>query len=260
MYVLIHSSKTMRDPQEPLKHVRQPRLINDAQELHTYLKTLSYAELAQCMHISENITHKTQKQIKQWNPHSSVQLAAIDSFIGDIYSGLQVHTFDAKDRDYADRTIRILSGLYGILKPLDAIQPYRLEMGYRLPDQKYKSLYRFWDQKIADTLGKTEPIVNTSADEYTKAIMPHIDSSRVITPRFLTISSKTGTPTFVVVHTKIARGAFAHWIVKNRISDITKLTEFNELGYKYRKDLSTKTEPAFICETFGGIGLSVRLK
>jgi len=130
-------------------------------------------------------------------------------------------------------------------------------MGYKLPDGT--SMYTFWGNRITALLPvETDAIINLSAVEYTKAILPYT-SLPVVTPKFLTVSPKTGEPTFVTVHAKIARGAFARWLIQNRIEDITQLPDFSDLGYVYEKSLSTPDEPAFVCKEFKGIGLSVRL-
>jgi len=104
------------------------------------------------------------------------------------------------------------------------------------------------------------PIVNLSAVEYTKTVLPYIDAARVIAPRFLTVNPKTGEPVQVIVHTKIARGAFARWIITSRISSLDAMIKFDDLKYCYDAVLSTPLEPTFVCKDFGGIGLSIRLQ
>ena len=131
-------------------------------------------------------------------------------------------------------------------------------MGYKLPNEKYMSLTKFWDTKIAAMIPKDGTVINLSAVEYTKAVLPHIHNA-IITPNFLTISPKTGEPVFVAVHAKIARGAFAHWMITNRIENASMLRNFNELGYHYSATRSTPGQPVFVCCTFNGLGLSVRL-
>jgi cytoplasmic iron level regulating protein YaaA (DUF328/UPF0246 family) len=146
-----------------------------------------------------------------------------------------------------------------VLRPLDGIYPYRLEMGYRLPDEPFKNLYTFWGKSIADTIPIDEPIINLSAVEYSKTVTPYVNTARTITPKFLTVNPKTKEPTFVVVHAKIARGAFARWLIQNRIEIVQDLNKYNELGYTYNESLSSDLEPVFVCEQFGGLGLSIRL-
>jgi cytoplasmic iron level regulating protein YaaA (DUF328/UPF0246 family) len=257
--ILLHSSKTMRTVDAQPEVYQTPGLFPEATQLMTYLHTLSTEQLASYMLISPVLARRTQQQIADWINKSDRQLPALDAFLGDIYSGLQVSTFTIDDRDYANDHLYILSGLYGALRALDTIRPYRLEMGYRLPDEPYRNLYKFWGERIAALLPATDFIVNVSAVEYTKAVLPHIATTPVITPKFLTRDTPTGEAKFVTVHAKIARGAFAHWLIKHRVSSIDQLHEFNELGYVFSPDTSTETTPVFICDTFRGLGLSVRL-
>ena len=258
LIILIHTSKTMR-PAAGDGTVTKPVLLDKANELAAYLKNLSVKEIQQMMKISEKLAETTKDLIDGWTDDASQLRPAIDSFLGDIYSGLQVASLSHEDRKYAQKNLRILSGLYGVLKPLDGIYPYRFEMGYKVPSAQYANLYSFWDKAIVDTLPKNETIIDLSAVEYGKTVTKYVELSRIVTPKFLTMSQKTGEPTFVVVHAKIARGAFAHWMITNRIEDVSKLKEFNEIGYEYDKVLSTDEIPVFVCKKFKGLGLSVRL-
>jgi hypothetical protein len=241
------------------KPLRQPQLLSEAFQIASYIKTLSAGDLEKIMHISPSLAKKTHDLMKKWNIEPSNQSLAIDSFVGDIYSGLRASELSEEDRDYADRTLHILSGLYGIIRPYDGISPYRLEMAYKFKEPPFGNLYTFWGDKIAKCLPSKGSIVNVSSVEYTKAVLPFIDESRVVTPRFLTIDAKTNEPVFVVVHAKIARGAFARWLITSKITDPAKFSEFNDIGYTFDKHLSTPAEPVFVCQTFGGIGLSMRL-
>lgn len=244
-------------PAEPLPYQR-PALLTKATKLADTLRTLTLPELQACMHLSTAKAEQTHSLVQDWTDTPSSQRPAIDAFLGDIYSGLQVHTFSQGDREYANDHLIILSGLYGGLKALDSIHPYRLEMGYKLPRTSANNLYDFWGTSIASLVPDTTTVIDISAVEYTKAVLPHL-SNTVISPKFLTISPKTGEPTFVTVHAKIARGTFAHWLIKHRIQDVAKLHEFNELGYAYDPSVSTPEQPVFVCPQFKGLGLSVRL-
>ena len=237
---------------------QQPRLLAKAQELGKYVASLSPATIATSMRLSGAMADKTYSLMQSWA--SAEQRPAIDAFLGDIYSGLQVHTLSGGDRAYANDHLHILSGLYGVLRALDSVASYRLEMGYRLPDEPYKNLYTYWGDSIAKQLPPDELIINVSAVEYTKAVLPYVSGRTVVTPKFMTVSPKTGEPTFVVVHAKIARGAYARWLIQERIQDAKDLSNFTDLGYVYAAALSTPTEPVFICKTFQGLGLSVRLR
>lgn len=236
-----------------------PIFHTEAANIMNYLATKSDGEIQSCMHISTSQMVKVREMITLWNTDSHEASAAIDTFIGDIYSGLQPASLTDKERHFANRHLIILSGLYGGLRPLDAIQPYRLEMGYRLPDEPYRNLYTFWKSKIATLIPSDNIVINVSSAEYTKAVLPYI-ANRVITPKFLTVSPKTSQLTFVAVHAKIARGAFARWCIVNQAVDSVHFREFDDLGYVYQPDMSTPNEPVYVCKEFKGLGLSIRLR
>ncbi len=257
--ILIHSSKTMRFV-TPAAPVTEPLLIDRARPLARYVQTLQPIQIQTTMGVSEVLSHRVHDVWAEWGVESSQQSLAIDSFVGDIYSGLRADTLSQQQRDYAQETLRILSGLYGILRPYDGVRPYRLEMGYRLPGSRYKNLYVYWGRSIAETLPVEGLVINLSAVEYTKTVLPYIDTTRVVAPRFLTKNPTTGELRQVIVHTKIARGAFARWLIQNRVIFANELVGFNELNYHYEASLSTPSEPVFVCEDFGGIGLSMRLQ
>ncbi len=277
--VLLHSSKTMSNPRPGYQGAQSEYHYSSFVEiLGSYLHSISTDQIKDSMALSQDKALQTKGLLSSFNTANSSISPALDIFLGDIYSGLQAQSFTQEDRNYANDHLFILSGLYGILRALDEIQPYRLEMGYKLPGNAHDpsqlnitSLYDFWGDKIAQQLPKNQDIINLSAVEYTKAVLPYItgtkkikpiaghEHTRIITPKFLTISPKTGEPTFVTVHAKIARGAFARWLIQNRIEDINRLKDFQEIGYKYNKALSTPEEPVFVAKEFKGLGLSIRL-
>lgn len=265
MVILLHTSKTMRHV-EASSIPQSVAISKETLQLAHYLKTLDVNQIKKTMSLSDTKAQQTYELIQSFDKNVPT-LPALDIFLGDIYSGLQVQTFTDADRDYAnDNHLFILSGLYGVLKPLDPVQPYRLEMGYKLPGNAHDasqpnitSLYAFWGDIIAKKLPEGQIIINVSAVEYTKAVVKYLDTPVIITPKFLTVSPKTGEPTFVTVHAKIARGAFARWIIQNRIEDPTKLKEFKDIGYSYDSQLSTVDQPVFVAKEFKGLGLSVRL-
>ena len=259
LQILLHSSKTMRTRPETLLPYQAPQFLARAEELAGYLRSLDVSEVAHVMKLSPDKAASTVELMARWSSGESGSRPAIDAFIGDIYSGLQVHTWTPADRHEANGRLLILSGLYGGLSACDRVVPYRLEMGYRLPTMPEKNLYQYWGDTLATLLSPSaKSLVNLSAVEYTKALLPYINTP-VVTPRFLTVSPKNGEPIFVVVHAKIARGAFAKWLVVNRIDNTEQLTLFDDLGYRYDASLSTPEQPVYVCQEFGGIGLSVRL-
>jgi hypothetical protein len=258
--ILMHSSKTMRPPASGAKPTGTPVLQDRAEELIGHLRTLTTSQLAKVMTLSADLAEKTRNQYARWSTDPDQQAPAAGSFVGDIYSGLRVDSFSAADRRYADTHLRILSGLYGILRPFDGISPYRLEMGYRIRPGRHANLYQFWGTAIAEQLPASGRIVNLAAGEYSRTVTAHIDADRLVTPKFLTVHPATKEPKFVVVHAKIARGAFARWLVTARVRDTASaLCEFSDIGYRFDEALSSPAEPVFVCREFGGKGLSVRL-
>ena len=239
--------------------ISTPLLIDKAVQLADYLKSLSVSDVEKVMHVSPKLAITTSELLQAWTTDTALLRPAIDSFLGDIYSGLQVSSWTDEDRQYAQQHLRILSGLYGILRPLDGIHPYRFEMGYKTPGFTAPNPYAFWGESIVETLSAEDIIIDLTAVEYGKTVTKYITAERIITPRFLTVSPKTGEPIFVVVHAKIARGAFAGWMIRNQIDARTKLLTFDEIGYVYDESLSTPDVPVFVCQEFGGLGLSVRL-
>jgi uncharacterized protein len=260
MIILLHSSKTMRSPNGDGRRLRLPALLDRAARLAEYLKTLSPPRLEKIMELSPALAEKTHALLQAWTPGPDGLAPALDSFSGDIYSGLQVSELTRAERGYADETLFILSGLYGALRPEDGICPYRLEMGYRLPDPPFRSLPKFWSDSIAACLPSAGPVVNLAAAEYSQTVTRYLDPARLVTPKFLTLSPKTGQPAFVVVHAKIARGAYARWLLQERIRRVEELAGFSLIGYRPAPELSSPSEPVFVAEEFQGKGLSVRLK
>jgi cytoplasmic iron level regulating protein YaaA (DUF328/UPF0246 family) len=236
----------------------QPELIYKTIQLSKYLKNLTIGQIKTTMKVSDELAKSTKLLINSWSASESLS-SVIDSFKGDIYSGLQAQTFNQTGREYANEHLRILSGLYGILKPFDIIHPYRLEMGYKLLNEPFNNLYKFWGKDLANALPDNEIVVDLTSVEYGKAIIPYLSKDKVITPKFLSINPKTGQPVVVAVHSKIARGAFAHWMIINQIDKIEELINFKNLGYKYSESDSSENHPVYICHEFGGKGLSIRL-
>jgi uncharacterized protein len=257
--ILLHSSKTMRTTHHGGDVYRQPLLLSRTEELAGYLKKMNLKQIQTAMQISPAMATRTKQLIEEWSMEPEAQSPAIDTFLGDIYSGLQVRTFDDADRVYAQDTLFILSGLYGVVRALDSIMPYRLEMAYKLPMEQAKNLYSYWGDTIARALPENRTIINVSSVEYTKAVFPYLKTAKIITPKFMTRDATSGEPKFVTVHAKVARGAFAHWLIKNRVESIDELRNFDELNYYYDPLLSTVDEPVFVCDEFGGLGLSVRI-
>lgn len=253
--ILLHSSKTMVST-PPTTQLTEPVFLDDAQRLRRYMAGLTDEQVGRTMHISSSLARNVQKL---YHDPQTLPSATIETFRGDIYSGLRALDFTPEQKAFAQEHLVILSGLYGILKPYDAITPYRLEAAYKLPAEPYENMYEFWYDRIARTLPKTGPIINVTSVEYEKLILPYINKDRVITPKFLSVVKPGSAPKFVAVHAKIARGAYARWLIRRGVDDATGLEKFNDLGYQYDEAKSTPQQPVYICQHFQGIGLSQRL-
>lgn len=242
---------------EPTRELTEPVFQEAANELSEYLSELPVEQFQKTMHISAKLAAEVE-DLYVTRDELPVSAAA-EVFRGDIYSGLRALEWNTDEKAFAQQHLKILSGLYGLLRPFDAIRPYRLELGYRLPETAYKDLYNYWSDRIAESLPSDGPIINVTSDEYAKAVLPFLDPARIITPVFLTQKAVGQEPVFVVVHAKIARGAYARWLIKRGQPNVDSLEDFNDLGYVYSAERSAPQQPVYVCKAFGGIGLSQRL-
>lgn len=243
MKVLLVSSKTMQPRNAPQgMDVSSPHFIKDATFLHDILSKKNPAQLQRLMHISAKLANTTVTTIKQWKPQGGTP--AWYTFIGDVYKGLEIEQFNTSMLEFAQQHCYTISGLYGLLRPLDLVQPYRLELSYKLNGKNFKNLYEFWGNRLTKHLPENEVIINLSSEEYIKVIRPYVNAKRIITPWFYQL--KDGKPEFQAVHAKNARGAMARWICAKQITDPLKLSEFCEDRYVYSEELSRPNAPAFI--------------
>jgi cytoplasmic iron level regulating protein YaaA (DUF328/UPF0246 family) len=191
------------------------------------------------MGVSEQIAHLNHERFMNWQSESTSDNAkqAVLAFKGDVYTGLQAETLSEDDLDFAQTRLRILSGLYGLLRPLDLMQPYRLEMGLKFANQRGKNLYEFWGEQLTDTLNadlvsaKTDVLINLASNEYFKAIKPKLLNADIITPQFKDL--KNGQYKMISFFAKKARGVMARYIIDNRITEPEALKSFSEAGYYY---------------------------
>jgi uncharacterized protein len=253
--ILLHSSKTMvvTPPQRPLS---TPLFSDKADRLSDYVGSLPAKSIISSMHVSEKLAGEV-RQLYEERQHHPLS-ATVDCFRGDIYSGLRALEWNEVERAFATDHLRIVSGLYGLLRPYDGVQPYRLEAAYSFPDEPYQNLYRWWGNELADTLQPGD-IINLLSQEYAKLVIPYVKDRSIVSPIFLSRMPNKPEPVFVAVHAKIARGAFARWLVQRGDDSIEGLEAFDDLGYRYDVGRSTSSEPVFICDEFKGIGLSQRL-
>jgi len=219
----------------------EPFFIEEATTLNTVLLHLTPKKLAALMHISPKLAEMTHQRISVWSTKNGTP--AWYTFVGDVYKGLKINEFTQEDLEFAQLHMGTISGLYGLVRPLDAIQQYRLELMYGLKGKGFNNLYEFWGDKIAKTIPENEPVINLSSEEYIKVLRPFLPKEQIITPWFMQL--KNGEPDFQVVHAKVARGAMARWIAKHRANDPAQLTGFNYGGYTYQAELSTPLKPTF---------------
>jgi cytoplasmic iron level regulating protein YaaA (DUF328/UPF0246 family) len=226
--------------------MQQPALLERAKQLDAILKSKSVVELKSLMHLSAKLAASTHDLIQRWTATPEEQTLAIDAFRGDIYRGLKAQSLTENQRTYANEVLRVLSGLYGIIRPFDGITPYRLELMYPLTSDGFRNLYQFWGESVAATVPKRGLIVNAASDEYFRLFQPYVDPDRVIAPQFLTQAGADAEPTFVVVHAKVARGAFARWLITTQITDPAEFGGFSDLGYQFDEQTSSRAQPVFI--------------
>jgi hypothetical protein len=229
-----------------------PALQDDAIALAEVARTLSVGDLMKLMHISEDLAKLNHERFRsfQADPSDADLRPAALAFAGDTYQGLEATSLDADELAWAQDHFRILSGLYGLLRPLDAMQPYRLEMGSRLATEKGKTLYAYWGRKIADALNAqadvvgSDVLVNCASQEYFGAVDLDVLKPRVVTPVFL--EDKPGGPKVVSFYAKKARGAMTRFIIQNRLTDAAAITGFDSGGYAYQPEMSEPDAPVFL--------------
>lgn len=234
------------------KKFSQPRLVDESVQVMDALRRLGPGELSKLMSISPALAELNVERNLEWDPEFSPGDArpAILAFAGDVYIGMGLDRFGERDFTEAQKAIRILSGLHGLLRPLDLIHPYRLEMGSRLATPRGSNLYEFWGTRITDQLNtdlaerKSRTVVNLASNEYFKAIRTKSLDARVISPVFL--DEKNGEAKIISFFAKRARGAMAAWIVLNRVKSARALSSFDGLGYTYDPIRSTTDSPTFI--------------
>lgn len=246
--VLSPAKKLNFDPVAEGTLATLPEYQMDANRLSRIAKKLSISELRSLMSISEDLAKLNKDRFKSFDKVSTPENAkqAMMAFAGDTYLGLCADSFDAADQEYAQKNLRILSGLYGLLRPMDLMQPYRLEMGSRLANKQGPSLYAYWGAKIAGALDQASggaPVVNLASSEYFKAANSRVMKSPVISTAFK--EERDGELKMIGFFAKRARGAMARYMIQNRVDRMEGLKEFNLDGYGFRSDLSGEDSLVF---------------
>jgi len=246
MKIIISPAKKLSDKKLPLKDVSKLQFSNEAKYLVKELKNYKVTDIKKLMGLSDNLAQLNYERYQQWDLNSDQVNAAIHMFQGDVYKGLKAEDFTANEIDFSQRNLRILSGLYGLLKPLDLIYPYRLEMGTKLKTQKGKNLYEFWGDKLSKVLisemKSTEALVNLASNEYSKVLKLNDFPNPVITPIFK--DYKNGKLKVISFYAKRARGEMCNFIIKNKITNTKNLKMFSNLDYKF-SDENDKGEILF---------------
>lgn len=252
MLIVISPAKTL-DYESALPAIRstQPRLLHQSSELIERARQLSAEDLARLMKVSDKIATLNVTRFQQWHlPFTQANARpAIFAFKGDTYTGLDIGRFNKDELRAAQQRLRSLSGLYGVLRPFDLMQPYRLEMGTRLDTAHGKNLYEFWNGAITQLLVQdmrkvgTDILVNLASNEYFKAVQTAKLPGPVITPVFQ--DEKNGTYKVISFYAKKARGSMASWMIRNDIRTAEQLQQFDVDGYRYQRDLSTHGKPVF---------------
>ena len=231
--------------------VTQPRLAEDTRAIATVAKKQSAADLKRLMKISDNLAQLNADRFRAFDlsGRSDGARPAGLTFDGDVYWGLDARSMEEETLRFAQDNLRILSGLYGLLRPMDAIQPYRLEMGTKMANPRGESLYDFWGSTIARTLAadlaghSDRTVVNLASNEYFRAVDRSAFDAPVVTPSFLNV--KDGVARQPMYHVKFARGLMARWIMDNRIERADDLRGFDSEGYRFDAGASSETELVF---------------
>ena len=262
MLILISPAKTL-DFTTPAKYDRftKPEFIAETATLVQQLRQLSAAEIASLMKISDKLGELNASRWQTWQADfdSTNAKQALLAFQGDVYQGMNVDSYQPSDFDFAQDHLRILSGLYGVLRPLDLIQPYRLEMGTKLAHAKLDSadtLYDFWQHKLSQAIAKRlesgdksndiasqRILINLASQEYFKAVKPKLLDANIITPIFK--DWKNDRYKIISFYAKKARGMMASYIIKNRLQNPQGIKDFNEAGYSFNSELSNSKDFVF---------------
>ena len=250
MLVVVSPAKKLNmNPVKKLKET-QPYFANNVNELISVARNLSSDNLKDLMGISTQLAELNKKRFMEFGKQD--KKAAAFAFAGDTYKGLEIEKLNQNDVEWAQEHLRILSGLYGILRPLDLIEPYRLEMGSKLKGSHGNSLYEYWGNKISNRLNEhakkigTDILVNCASNEYFNVIKPNTLSLRVITPIFM--ERKNGQEKIISFYAKNARGAMARFIIQNRLVDFEEIKNFHLDGYIFDPLKSDENKYIFIRE------------
>ncbi|MCW9013917.1 MAG: peroxide stress protein YaaA [Gammaproteobacteria bacterium] len=252
MLIVISPAKTLDyDTPPKTKTFTLPDYLDQSQQLIDRMREFSALDISELMKVSTKIAELNFDRYEAWNRNFTPDNAkqAVLAFKGDVYTGLDAESFKATDFKFAQKHLRILSGLYGLLRPLDLMQAYRLEMGTKLKNVRGNNLYEFWGSDITDGLNqqlkkiKSNYLINLASNEYFKAVKPRQLDGEIITPAFK--DYKNGEYKMIGVYAKKARGTLSRFIIQNQLADPEDLKDFNGDGYSYNKKLSKENNWVF---------------
>ncbi len=253
MLLVISPAKTL-DYDTPPATVRftQPQHLDHAQELIGQLRQMSPQQIGELMHLSDKLAALNVARYGSWQPDFTPANAkqALLAFKGDVYTGLAAEDFSEEDFDFAQAHLRMLSGLYGVLRPLDLMQPYRLEMGTKLANARGANLYEFWGERISGWLNEAlaaqgdDILLNLASNEYFGAVKRKALNARIIDTEFKDL--KNGQYKIISFYAKKARGLMARYVIKERIRDPEQLKAFDYQGYRYSAEQSKPDSLVFL--------------
>ncbi|MGR0303910.1 peroxide stress protein YaaA [Acinetobacter beijerinckii] len=252
MLALISPAKTLDyETALPTDTHTQPRLLAQSQQLIDVCRKLSATEIASLMTVSEKIANLNVERFRDWNADFDFSNArqALFAFKGDVYTGLDAYHLKDQDINFAQQHLRMLSGLYGLLRPLDLMMPYRLEMGTKLKNTRGHNLYEFWGSIITDQINQdlaeidAKVLVNLASDEYYKSVNEKKIQAEIIKPVFL--DQKNGKYKVISFYAKKARGLMARYLIENKLSQVEQLKAFDSEGYYFDAESSSNKELVF---------------
>ena len=252
MLIVISPAKTLDFETAPITRIHtQPELLRESRQLVKQLKEMTPAEVSSLMKISDKLGVLNFLRFNEWKTPFTLENSkqALLAFKGDVYTGLDAETFSSQDLKFAQKHLRILSGLYGVLRPLDLIQAYRLEMGTSLENKQGKGLYEFWASKLTDQINqdlkasKSKHLINLASNEYFKSLQADDINAEIIVPVFK--DYKKGQYKIISFFAKKARGQMSAYIIRNRLKNSEELKAFNVDGYKFYKSESNETNWVF---------------
>ena len=253
MLIVLSPAKTLDyETRLRTRKFSEPDFLDHSQRLVDTLQKYSTKRLQGLMNISPDLAELNGERFQTWQQPFSPDNArqAVYAFKGDVYTGLEAENLDSKDMAWAQNHLRILSGLYGLLRPLDLMQPYRLEMSTSLKTRRGKNLYEFWGDRITDALNdqlssiRSNTLVNLASNEYFKSVRPKKLEGDIVTPAFRDWNK--GEYRMIGFFAKKARGRMASWIIRNRVTDPLELLAFEEDGYRFSEADSLPGKPVFL--------------